>query len=90
MEILDIVLEIETPTLYHIHTILSLGISTSRPETMVELLKKLILDVENQLFADYINNRGTFKFQAVRISKPGELYIISVQCNFFESIQITS
>lgn len=89
MEVVDMALEIEGTVLYHFHTELSLGISTSAPETLSTKIIKLIKDVEEQLYADSILNRGAFKFTTINFSKPGELYVVSVRCNFFESIMIS-
>lgn len=90
MEISEMILEIETPVIYHLHTVVSLGISTSKPEVMPALIRKLILDIENQLYIDATLNRGTFKFTSITFSKPGELYCVAIHCNFFESIMITT
>jgi hypothetical protein len=89
IEIYDMLLEVETPVIYHIHTGVSLGVSTSKPELLTALIVKLILDVENQLYIDETLNRGTFKFTTITFSKPGELYNVAIKCDFFESIQIT-
>lgn len=90
MEVAGLLLEIETPTVYHLHTAVSLGISTSKPQLLTALIIKLIKDVEEQLYIDSTLNRGTFKFTSINFTKPGELYAVAVVCDFYESILITT
>jgi hypothetical protein len=89
IEVSDLKLEIETPVIYHIHTEAALGIATSKPELLTAKVIKLVKDIEEQLYTDVTLGRGTFKFTSVTFSKPGELYVVTVRCDFFESILIS-
>lgn len=90
IDIDDYQLEIETPTIYHLHTFPALGISTSHPELLTDKIKKLITDVENTLYADGTLNRGSFTFRNIKFSKPGTLYTVSVVCQYRDIILITT
>ena len=90
MEIADLELTIETPTLYNLWPAIRLSISTSQPEKLVEKIVKIITDTEEGVYTNNLQRRGSFKFTRVTFSKPGELYIVSVICVYLESIEITT
>lgn len=90
MEIADLQLDIETPTLYNLWPAIRLGISTSRPEKLVEMVVKLIKDTEEGIYLNTLQRRGSFKFTTITFTKPGELYVVSVLCIYLEAIQITT